>query len=221
MAVRTKDRIALTARELFNLEGEQNVAMVDIALAMDISPGNLYYHYRGKDQLMPVLMDFVEGDIGQLLSAPLDKLETLEEHWGYLYLLLEAIYQNRFIYHNLSDISQRDKSLRRRFTRLLTLQRKTVHRLCDKLVAGGHITLEPQARAVLVDAVMLTLTCWLNYDALQHPHEDPSVRLHRGVYHLAMLFAPFMNNRQVFAEHCRVLYQAQLSRDNGGAAPTV
>ncbi|TQV84685.1 TetR/AcrR family transcriptional regulator [Exilibacterium tricleocarpae] len=220
MVVRTRDRIALTARELFNLEGEQNVAMVDIAMAMDISPGNLYYHYRGKEQLIPALVDLFEREIEQLLHAPLDNLDSLGDHWSYLYLLLEAIHNNRFIYNNLTDISQRDKSLARRFARTLALKRKTVGALCTKLSKQGHITLDAPSRDNLLDTLVLTLTYWLNYAALQYPNEDLSIRLHRGVYRLATLLAPYMNDRQAFAEHCRLLYQSQLPiKPTGAIAP--
>jgi len=47
----TKTKILSTALELFNNEGEAQVSSVDIASVMGISPGNLYYHYKGKDEI--------------------------------------------------------------------------------------------------------------------------------------------------------------------------
>jgi len=45
--LKTADRILETACALFNEEGEHNVSASDIAIALDISPGNLYYHFKG------------------------------------------------------------------------------------------------------------------------------------------------------------------------------
>lgn len=44
----TKERILKTAISLFNEKGFEAVSMRDIADALDISPGNLTYHYKKK-----------------------------------------------------------------------------------------------------------------------------------------------------------------------------
>ncbi len=53
----TKDRIADTALCLFNRTGTEGVSTNHIAAAMEISPGNLYYHYANKDEILLVLLE--------------------------------------------------------------------------------------------------------------------------------------------------------------------
>jgi AcrR family transcriptional regulator len=53
----TKNRIADTALCLFNQVGTDGVSTNHIAAAMEISPGNLYYHYANKDEILLVLLD--------------------------------------------------------------------------------------------------------------------------------------------------------------------
>ena len=50
--VSTKEAIVITAIELFNEKGTAAVSTNRIAEAMGISPGNLYYHFRNKEEII-------------------------------------------------------------------------------------------------------------------------------------------------------------------------
>ncbi|MEC8786894.1 MAG: TetR/AcrR family transcriptional regulator, partial [Pseudomonadota bacterium] len=96
--MKTAQKILLTALTLFNEHGENTVTSVDIAIELDISPGNLYYHFKGKDSLVNALMKMHEQQMQKILSR--EKLDTLhpEEIMYYLYLLIDSIHVFRFFY---------------------------------------------------------------------------------------------------------------------------
>ena len=71
--MKTKDRILQYSLQLFNEEGEQNVTPVDIANVLEISPGNLYYHFKGKDPIIHQLFLDFEEEFRMVLHAPIDK----------------------------------------------------------------------------------------------------------------------------------------------------
>ncbi|MBL8594525.1 MAG: helix-turn-helix transcriptional regulator, partial [Devosia sp.] len=48
----TKSRILDTALDLFNEQGTAPVTTNHIAEALSMSPGNLYYHYRNKAEIV-------------------------------------------------------------------------------------------------------------------------------------------------------------------------
>jgi AcrR family transcriptional regulator len=48
----TKNKIIKKSIELFNIHGYENVSMRDIAVALNISPGNLTYHFKKKNDIL-------------------------------------------------------------------------------------------------------------------------------------------------------------------------
>jgi len=65
---KTKEKILATSLALFNHEGEAQVSAVDVASVIGISPGNLYYHYKGKDEIIAALFEDFDAEIRQVSS---------------------------------------------------------------------------------------------------------------------------------------------------------
>ena len=82
---KTKEKILKTALALFNNEGESAVSAVDIASVMGISPGNLYYHYKGKDEIIIELFADFDEEIRQVLSSPVRQPLKMEDNCCLLY----------------------------------------------------------------------------------------------------------------------------------------
>src|SRR5215210_4307966 len=54
----TKERVLGAALRLFNEKGTAAVSTNHIAEAAGISPGNLYYHYRNKEEIIAGLWEY-------------------------------------------------------------------------------------------------------------------------------------------------------------------
>ncbi len=68
--MKTSARILLISLDLFNRHGEPNISSVDIANELDISPGNLYYHFKGKEIIIAALFDMYKQRMSKILLAP-------------------------------------------------------------------------------------------------------------------------------------------------------
>ena len=92
---RTAERILEVTLELFNRFGEPNVSTTLISAELGISPGNLYYHYPAKDELINTLFDRYEHALNELLNAS-DGVRDVEDAWFFMHSLFELIWQSTF-----------------------------------------------------------------------------------------------------------------------------
>ena len=108
---RTRERILETSLALFNRRGEPHVTTADIADEMNISPGNLYYHFRNKDEIIGELYAAFEARVLPLLADPRGRAVDVEDLWLLLHLLFERMWRYRFLYRDLDEITSRNRTL--------------------------------------------------------------------------------------------------------------
>jgi len=205
--VKTRERILLTSLDLFNTEGEPNVTTVDIANELDISPGNLYYHFHGKEVILKELYARFDHRMREVLTAPIERPLNTEDSWYYLYVVFEDIYAFRFLYRNLSDIVERDKDVGRKFGRLMQVKKSTAEAVCLRLRELEILTATDDEIQAMVETIVLTLTYWLPYSDLSHPGQEPAALFHRGVFQIMSIVAPYLGDHQrTFYDECRDIF---------------
>ncbi len=104
MASTTRERILETSLALFNDHGEPAISTNHIAGAMDISPGNLYYHFRNKDEIVLLLYQRFHAAMDRVLVVPERRPPDMEDMWLYVHLVYETIWQYRFLYRDLNNL---------------------------------------------------------------------------------------------------------------------
>ncbi|GAB5451043.1 MAG: TetR/AcrR family transcriptional regulator [Halioglobus sp.] len=214
--MKTRDRILHTSLALFNEEGEAETTTIDIANELDISPGNLYYHFKGKDQIIAELFRQYEHAISATLSAPIAQplsadRDSTEDNWYYLYVVLEEMYQYRFLYHNLDNILLRYPDIRRSFKRIIQLKRAAMFAICRTLLEQEVIDARDAQLLGLADNMTLTLTFWFSYDALINEERAPQITIHQGVLQLLTMVAPYLGDGELsFYRDCELMYAHML-----------
>ncbi|MBN8510281.1 MAG: TetR/AcrR family transcriptional regulator [Burkholderiales bacterium] len=204
---RTAERILEVTLELFNRFGEPNVSTTLISAELGISPGNLYYHYPAKDELINSLFDRYEKALDELLRAA-DEVRHIEDAWLFFHMLFELIWQYRFLYRDLNDLLSKNRRLETHFQFVLKHKTRAVQAVLDGMAAGRTAAMErPQAEAV-ANAMVVVLTYWLSYEYVRDPRralepENAAAAMARGAYHVLSLLLPYLD--EAAQAHLRTL----------------
>ncbi|PKM21290.1 MAG: TetR family transcriptional regulator, partial [Gammaproteobacteria bacterium HGW-Gammaproteobacteria-14] len=108
----TKERILATSLELFNRLGERNVTTNHIAESLGISPGNLYYHYRNKGDIVFSLFERYQATVEAFLQVPPDRPLTWQDKVGYFESILQSMWGTRFLHRDMAHLLNQDERLR-------------------------------------------------------------------------------------------------------------
>ena len=197
MARQTRERILETALAMFNAQGEPNVTTNHIADELGISPGNLYYHYRNKDDIIGHLFARYEQRIDDALVAPDDRLPNLEDIWLQLHIVFECMWDYRFVYRDLVDILSRNRKLRMHFSRILKRASENAAGVMRGLAAAGILRASADEIRATADNIVLVATFWLNFDAVRNGRNDGDpIDIGRGIHQVMMLVAPFLRDAE-------------------------
>lgn len=215
MVVKRRDKILQVSLVLFNNEGEANLTAVDIANELDMSPGNLYYHFKGKEDIITALFGQYESIVLTLLAdarntGSHNNSDALEEHWLHLYVLLEHLYHYRFLFRNSSDLIAKYTAIEVRFRRLLDQQYQSVLVMLSLLFAEKHSVSglrEPPIEA-LADQIMLIYTQWFEFKHLRQQGLDKHSFIQEAIFQIMTLLMPYMGDQQLqFTTECQRLFQ--------------
>ena len=211
---RTAERILEVTLELFNRFGEPNVSTTLISAELNISPGNLYYHYPAKDELINSLFDRYEKALNELLQAA-EGVRNIEDAWLFFHMLFELIWQYRFLYRDLNDLLSKNRRLETHFQFVLKHKSQAVRSVLDALAMESAMRIERHQQQAVANAMVVVLTYWLSYEYVRDPRkalepENAAAAMARGAYHVLSLLMPYLDPAS--QQHLQSLvgdYQAQ------------
>jgi len=185
----TRDLILDVALVLLNERGESSVTSVDLAHEMNISPGNLYYHFKGKEQVVEELYAQYHARvlIGLQEIAKQAKGDT-KETLASMTVISDILQQFKFISQDIRGIHERYPSLRESLSKLLSFLNQTITSLVRLVMDKSKITDAPNAAKLLAGNLLYTLINFGSYnELLNDPDNQPSIE-----EHLYLHFLPFL-----------------------------
>ncbi|KAF0165577.1 MAG: TetR family transcriptional regulator [Rhodocyclaceae bacterium] len=200
---RTRERILETSLALFNDFGEPNVTTQLISDEMGISPGNLYYHFHNKDEIIESLFADFEREMEETLTAPARRPPNVEDIWLFLHLIFEGIWKFRFLYRDINELLSRNRVLETHFKRIVAHKIQTATAICQGLVATGDMKATPEEIQALAVNMTIVATYWLSFEFVREPRKKiDGESLAHGAFQVMALAAPYLvgRSRKLFEE---------------------
>jgi AcrR family transcriptional regulator len=190
----TRELILQTSLALFNELGEQNVSTNHIADEAGISPGNLYYHFRSKQDIILELFARFATKLDPLIAVPLLATPRAEDLWFQLHLSFELKGQFRFLFRDPIHITAGIPGLRRAFLVLYRRERRAVEDLISRLQQSGSMQIGAMEKEVLLNNLMLATMYWIPFAEMfgEQGLQDENVQV-KAIAGALQMVIPYMS----------------------------
>lgn len=190
--LRTKDKILQASIELFNQQGERAVTTNHIAAHLGISPGNLYYHFRNKEDIIRHIFKEYAKLLDSRVLPPKKDVEILDSLTEYMDVVFELVWRFRFFYANLPDILSRDAALQQDYLNVQKVVQNRVVMVLQALNTSQVIAIDEGDISGLAHTIKMTVSFWVSYLETQCPGL-PLGKPHAywGVIKVLLLVKPF------------------------------
>ncbi|WP_298440701.1 TetR/AcrR family transcriptional regulator [uncultured Ferrimonas sp.] len=189
--MKTKDRIIAASCELFNEHGERAITTNHIAAHLGISPGNLYYYFRNKEQIIRAIFDEYEEFVAQAYSSEAASDVLMQD---YLDKMFQGMWRFRFVYASLADILARDPELHKRYLRSHKQVLSVAIGNLQRLVDNGTMQMDADMLTPFAEGIKMVVTFWISHlytQNLDKPITESMV--YQGVVQILALFHGYIS----------------------------
>ena len=177
--MKTKDKIIATAINLFNLHGTKAISTNHIAKEMGISPGNLYYHFRSKNDIIRSISNQFSSELGSVLQIQLDTISDFSNKLTSLFNRFFKIQRSyQFLFLEGVHLTKQDPILLDNYTKLRSLIKQGYHELLSNLV--NIKLMKKQSLYIiddLLDAQWIIMWYWINHIVLdKKTYDDAQIK---------------------------------------------
>jgi AcrR family transcriptional regulator len=213
--MKTRDKIILASLDLFNERGERNVTTNHIAAHLNISPGNLYYHFRSKTDIIYEIFLQYELLVDRYLQLPEGRSLTIEDNVFYLESVFSGLWRYRFFHRDLEHYLDNDSRLRKDYRAFTMRCLRTIRDILNNLqVAEILVPMEEEHQKSMALNVWLVVTSWMSFLKTSHGDANELITremLAQGVFQVMTLEVPYLTPKyrdQVFDVQQRYLPQS-------------
>lgn len=187
--MKTKERILLTSIDLFNRSGVVAITTNHIAKAMEISPGNLYFHYDNKEEIIIELFKRMCKETYHLWrfrkGSGKNPLQFIDENF-------ELYWKYRFFHREMYSLRRKDAALARMWRVHLQKMMKLMDILYRRWVSEEKmIEIKDKNEMEYISESLLAMsTTFLQF--FESAEKTPGKRsIERGKRHVARLLSPY------------------------------
>lgn len=200
--MKTRDKIIQASIELFNEQGERNVTTNHIAAHLAISPGNLYYHFRNKeDIILSIYEEYARSLLLETLpkvSAAVNPLKPLDSLVLYMDSVFQTTMKFRFFYSNLPVLLDKNPILREKYVDVQQCISERVSQLLISLRKADFIDFNDDELADIVSILRLINTFWVSFHQTQTiVNEVNDSVFYQGVLKILVILRPYTKTNAI------------------------
>lgn len=160
---KTKERILQISLQLFNERGERAVTTNHIAAELAMSPGNLYYHFRNKNEIIKALMQQYQQETLSMLSLPDDRVLDANDKIRYFQVLSSQLWAYRFLHRDVYHLIENNEDFRKMYPRFAKQVMAQGQRIYQAFVDAGLMQMTASEIEALTINLWIVLTNWTNF----------------------------------------------------------
>lgn len=160
---KTKDRILQISLQLFNECGERSVTTNHIAAELGISPGNLYYHFRNKQEIIKELAQQYQAETLEMLALPVDRPLNANDKISYFQVLSNQLWAYRFIHRDVYHLVENNEDFRKIYPRFAGQVMQQGQKIYRAFVDAGLMKMTDSEIEALIINLWIVLTNWTNF----------------------------------------------------------
>jgi AcrR family transcriptional regulator len=191
--MKTRYKIIQASIVLFNEQGERNVTTNHIAAHLNISPGNLYYHFRNKeDIILSIYEEFAKNLLEDAFPLPFSDMKPLESILVYMDAVFQAMSKYHFFYRNLPVLLAKNPILREKYVSVQLTIGTRVSQMMVALREVNIVQFEDEELLDLVSILRIVSTFWLSFYQTQNMNDEiTSSVFYEGVIKIIAIIRPY------------------------------
>lgn len=191
----TRNRILQVALDSFNRQGERNVSTNHIAADLGISPGNLYYHFRNKADIVYQLFLQYESLVDGYLKVRNGNALAIDDLVFYLESVVDGLWRFRFLHRELAFLLESDDRLRCEYRAFTARCLVAIETILQGLIRGRVLqSLSDELRQALALNIWLVITNWMAFLKTAHDSREPELaEVRQGIYQVLTLHLPYLD----------------------------
>ena len=213
---KTKDRILQISLQLFNERGERSVTTNHIAAELGISPGNLYYHFRNKQEIIKELAQQYQAETLEMLALPVDRPINANDKISYFQVLSNQLWAYRFIHRDVYHLVENNEDFRKVYPRFAGQVMQQGQKIYRAFVDAGLMKMTDSEIEALIINLWIVLTNWTNF-LYMSGHISDNNRLEekwvwQALRQMVFLEGPYLmgESRQTYEQLLRSLGPSEL-----------
>lgn len=209
-----RERILDVGLKLFNERGAPAVSTNTIAGELGISPGNVYYHFANKEQIIRELWSqFLETEASPLLTNVPAGDVSPEDLAAFFVASVDMMWKYRFVPRDIDELIARDPDFADAFRAVVAGARDGLFEIFRSLVDHGVMD-GPADRVELTRVgtnIQILFLNWIRFVTTVRGHEAAaaSTEMRAGALQAFVMLEPYLED--AYALHVRELLEPDLS----------